>query len=49
VKAAAHAIATYARDLNGIPRGVARPKLAKKQISHDQRRHSACGHALNSI
>ncbi|KAI5777993.1 hypothetical protein EDC01DRAFT_676104 [Geopyxis carbonaria] len=50
-KAAAHAIATYARSLEGIPRGVAQAAARvkatnRKQASHAQRRHFACNHEV---
>jgi len=48
-KAFAHAIATYANTLQGIPRMAKRSVLQKRQISHDKRRHSACNHALSAI
>ncbi|KAA8911641.1 hypothetical protein FN846DRAFT_773832 [Sphaerosporella brunnea] len=48
-KGFAHAIATYANDLKGIPRGGKRDAAKKRQISHDRRRNSACNHKLHGL
>ncbi|KAJ2920654.1 hypothetical protein H1R20_g16439, partial [Candolleomyces eurysporus] len=50
-KAAAHAIATYARSLNGIPRGSrsANRKVSVASLSHEERQHYSCGHEIASL
>ncbi|KAF4610794.1 hypothetical protein D9613_006614 [Agrocybe pediades] len=47
-KAAAHAIATYARSLTGIPRPrpAATNGLRVSKLSYDDRRHQGCGHEV---
>ncbi|KAJ3516098.1 hypothetical protein NMY22_g14289 [Coprinellus aureogranulatus] len=50
-KAAAHAIATYARSLDGISRSrpVSVPNNRVAGLSYDDRRHYSCGHKISSI
>ena len=51
-KAAAHAIATYARSLEGIPRPRASSEgktLKMTTLSYDQRLHQACGHEILTL
>ncbi|KAF5310485.1 hypothetical protein D9611_012322 [Ephemerocybe angulata] len=47
-RAAAHSIATYARSLDGIPRGTRSvPSQSRLQgLSYDDRKHYSCGHEV---